>query len=185
TPKTSSQTILANCANKIFTGNATPEECAWWQKEFGQKRKWKYGNNMDMKKLEYDSKISGVKYDWKDYFNAGKLSKLPLKSCAYMIRQDDNKPEVGEGALSFLDSKYMEEQSVKKYNFTMFSSDDSSSKHSSDYSSDNKRKKFRPNEVSFEDALNEINPIQYNPNYLFDLDNDDAIVFDLKKPDNE
>ena len=184
TQKTSSQTILANCANKIFTGNATPEECEWWEKEFGAKRKWKITRNMNFEKLEYDTK-AGVKYDWDEYFKAGKLSKMGLKSCAYMIRKDDNKPEVGEGSLSFLDSKYKEERSVKKYNFTMFSSDDSSSKHGSDYSNDNKRKKFRPEEVSFEDALNEINPIQYNPNYLFDLDNDDAIVFDLKKPDNE
>ena len=50
-------TILSNCASKIFVGNGTPTELEWWEKEFLLKREWKYGNNMDMKTLEYDSKI--------------------------------------------------------------------------------------------------------------------------------
>mgnify|MGYP003310700037 CR=1 FL=1 len=33
----------------------TIEELEWWQKEFGEKREWKYSVSMDMNKLEYDS----------------------------------------------------------------------------------------------------------------------------------
>ena len=48
--------ILSNCANKIFTGNADYDELVWWSGEFGSKREWTYSNNMDMSKMEYDSK---------------------------------------------------------------------------------------------------------------------------------
>ena len=46
------ETILSNCASKIFMGEAVPEELAWWEKEFTLRRVWTYSNSMDMNKLE-------------------------------------------------------------------------------------------------------------------------------------
>ena len=50
------QTILSNCANKIFTGGASIEELEWWGNEFGQRREWSFGNTIDFKTMEYDYK---------------------------------------------------------------------------------------------------------------------------------
>ena len=66
------ETILSNCASKIFMGGVTPEEAEWWSKEFTRRRTWAYSNSMDMNKLEYDSKYGGVKYDWENYFAPNK-----------------------------------------------------------------------------------------------------------------
>lgn len=46
-------------------------------------------------------------------------------------------------------------------------------------------KKFNPRKVSFTDKKShEVDPIQSNPSSKFLLDNDDAIVVDLKKKNN-
>lgn len=168
------QTILSNCANKILTGEVTPEEAAWWSSEFGQRRKWKYANSMDMSKLEYDSKVTAVKWDWEDYFTVGKLQNLLLNSCAYSIRDDNNKPNIGEGILSPISSKFKEKQTSKTYNFTKFSHGTSSN---SDDESNYKKAKFKPEEINFDGDF-EVDPIQTDSSILFE--NDDAIVVDLK-----
>ena len=175
-------TILSNCANKIFTGNATPDECKWWSIDFGQRRKWKMSRNMDMGKLEYDSKASGVKWDWEDYFAIGKLQTLDLKSCAYNIKNDSGKPTVGQGVLSFLSSKYKEEQKVKTYNFSRFTKSSLDDVHDDDTSGKKKKRKFNPKNVDFSDENHEIDPIQTDSEFLFD--NEDAIIFDLKNNTN-
>lgn len=172
------QTILSNCANKIFTGNATPEECKWWSSEFGQRRKWKYTSSMDNSKLEYDSKITAVKWDWEDYFQPGKLQTLPLKSCAFSIRNDNNRPTVGEGVLNYVSSKFYEKQNIKKYNFTKYTagiSDNSSVHHHV----------IKSNKFFNDDYSDEIDPIQTEDDLNL-FDNEDAIIFNLndKKQNN-
>ena len=76
-------------------------------------------------KIAYDSKYSNVAYDWEDYFKPGRLLGLGFKQCAYEIASD-KKPSYGEGVLNFLESKYKEPQSVKKYDFYKFSDSDNS-----------------------------------------------------------
>lgn len=171
-------TIISNCANKIYTGNCTPDECQWWSREFGQRRKWKMQRSMDMDKLEYTNSASGVKWDWEDYFAVGKLQTLSLKHCAFSIKDDSGKPNVGQGVLNFLDSKYSEEQNVKTYNFSKFTKSSLDDVHNDD----NKRKKhkFNPKDVNFSDELHEIDPIQTDTNSEFLFNNDSAIVFDIK-----
>lgn len=175
-------TIISNCANKIYTGNCTPEECEWWSKEFGKRRAWKFGRTMDMDKLQYTSSASNVKWDWEDYFAVGKLQTLLLKRCAFSIKDDGGKPEVGEGNLDFLDSKYSEEQDIKTYNFSKFtktSLDDSNKDVGT-----KKKHKFNPKEVDFSDENNEIDPIQTDTDSEFLFNNDSAIIFDMKKNNN-
>lgn len=170
-------TIISNCPNKIFTGNATPDELEWWEVEFGKRRKWSMGRNMDMEKLEYSSTASGVKYDWEKYFSVGKLQTLALKYCAYTIRDDAGKPSVGQGVLNFLDSKYKEEQNVKTYNFSKFTKSSLDDVHDDEIPKTKKRK-FNPKEIDFSDELHEIDPIQTDSEFLFN--NEDAIIFDIK-----
>ena len=172
------ETILSNCASKIFMGDGVPEELAWWEKELTERRAWKYGISMDMKKLEYDAKWSGVKYDWEKYFSAGKLATLAFKRGAVKLKLENGKFDVGEGVFNFISAKHKEEQQVKKYNFSKFTSgvtieDDTkkSSKHKFDYKN-----------INFEDENDEMNPVQTDTtDSTFQFENENAIVVNFKK----
>lgn len=176
-------TILSNCANKIYKGNGTFEDLQWWSNEFGTKREWVYSNSMDMKKMEYDTKYGGVKWDFVKYFKEGKLQTLSSKDCAYKIRGSNGKPLVGQGRLGYLESKYKEPHKLKTYDFARYSSNTSAV--TGDY--DTSSKKFDLKNIDFRDnERNEFDPIQTNTTdskYLFD--NEDAIVVNLKKKKSE
>ena len=177
-------TILSNCANKIFLGNSTPAELEWWNIEFGKKRDWKFKDTIDFNKLEYDSKHGDVSWSGVDYFSVGKLNNLAFKTCAYKIKGDNGKNQVGEGKLNFLDDKYDEEREIKKYNFTKFTSGITSQQESENEKT--KKTKFNPEHLDFTDDRNEIDPIQTDlsdSNFL--LNNDEAIIFDFKKKKNK
>lgn len=170
-------TILANCASKIFLGNATPEELEWWSKEFSKRRKWIYTNSMDMNKLEYDSKYGGVKYDWEGYFAANKLGALKFKDVAVKLKNEAGAFDVGEAWLDFIGPKYKEDHPIKKYNFQRYTpgvvtkGEDESTNI-----------KFDPKHINFEDENDEINPIQTDTTDAnFEFDNENAIVVNFKK----
>ena len=171
--------ILANCASKIFTGNADYNEIEWWSNEFGTKRDWTYSNSMDMEKMEYDSKYGNVKWEFVAYFKPGKLQTLPQKRCAYKIRGGNGKPMVGPGNFDYLSSKYKEPQKVKTYDFGKYS--DSVTTATED-DNDRTKKKFNLKNLDFIDERDEFNPIQTDTTdskYLFD--SEDAIIVNLKK----
>ncbi|MGN1297421.1 MAG: TraM recognition domain-containing protein [Clostridia bacterium] len=172
-------TILSNCANKIYKGNGTFEDLQWWSNEFGTKREWVYSNSMDMKKMEYDTKYGGVKWDFVKYFKEGKLQTLSSKDCAYKIRGSNGKPLVGQGRLGYLESKYKEPHKLKTYDFAKYSSGDPTLTSDDNSSS----KKFDLKNIDFRDnERNEFDPVQTDTTdskYLFD--NEDAIVVNLKK----
>lgn len=173
------QTILANCASKIFTGGATIEELEWWGNEFGQKREWSYSNSMDMEKMKYDSKYGNVEWKFVPYFKPGKLQSLGAKDCAYKIRGSNGKPMAGQGKLSFLDSKYKEPKKTKTYDFGKYS--DNVTTHTEDNTDSPAKKKFDFKNINFKDEHDEFNPVQTDTtdsDYLFD--NEDAIVVNLK-----
>ena len=177
-------TILSNCANKIFTGNAAYDELEWWSKEFGTHREWTYGSSMDLKKMQYDPKYSSVKWDFVAYFKPGKLQTLGAKDCAFKVRDSSGKPNVGPGKLGFLESKYKEPHKIKTFDFGKYS--DGVTTASEDDTSDI-RKKFNPKHIDFrDDNSDEINPIQTDTTdskYIFD--NQDAIVVNLRKKKKE
>lgn len=171
------QTILANCVNKIFTGNGTVEDLQWWATEFGQHREWTFGNTIDFKTMEYDSKHGNVDWKWVGNFSVGKMQGLGQKDCAFIIRRENGKPFAGQGRMNYLDSKYKEPQKIKKYDFGKYSSNATSSDED-----DAKKEKFKPKNINFLDEDNEFNPVQTDvtdSKYLFD--NEDAIVVNLKK----
>jgi hypothetical protein len=174
--------ILANCASKIFTGNGDNSELAWWSDEFGTKREWQYSNDIDMEKLEYDSKWKSVKWAWVKYFQVGKLQTLTQTKCAYKIRGANGRPMVGPGNFKYLESKYKEPQKVKKYDFGKFS--DGVTTETED--TENGKKKFDFKNLDFMDERNEFDPVQTDTTdskYLFD--NEDAIVVNLKGKKNK
>lgn len=174
------QTILANCANKLLFGGATPEDREWWSKEFGNRRKWKYKNDYNTEKGSYDQKYGGIEYGWTAYFKADKLRALKPKHCAYKIVNPKGGVQVGKGKVDFISSKYKEKQKIKYFNFEKYTGgifDESEPRF-------RRKPKFDYGNVDFTDKNNstEIDPIKTDTsdsNFLFD--NDDAIIVDLKK----
>ena len=173
------QTILSNCASKIFTGGGVISELEWWSSEFGQKREWAMGNTIDFDKMKYDSKHGSVKWDFTPYFKPGKLQTLGQKECAFKIRGSNGKPIVGPGKFNYLESKYKEPKKIKTFDFGKYS--DGITTETEDTENGLNKKKFNPKKLDFIDERNEINPVQTDTtdsNYLFD--NEDAIVVNFK-----
>ena len=173
------QTILSNCASKIFTGGGTKDELEWWSVEFGQKREWSMGNTIDFDKMKYDSKHGSVEWKFVPYFKPGKLQGLGQKDCAYKIRGSNGKSMAGQGKLNYLASKYKEPQKIKTFDFGKYS--DGVTTETEDTENGLPKKKFNPKKLDFIDARNEIDPVQTDTtdsNYIFD--NEDAIVVNLR-----
>ena len=175
------KTILANCVNKIFTGNGVKEDLEWWQVEFGKHREWQMQNTIDFDKLQYESKHGGVNWGWVDNFNVGKLQgALGDKDCAYKIKDIGGKFLIGPGKLNYLESKYKEPRKVKVYDFGKYS--DGVTTATEDDNDTHRKTKFNPKKLDFMDERNEINPIQTDTTdskYLFD--SEDAIVVPFKR----
>ena len=145
------------------------------------RRVWTYTSSMDFKKLEYDSKVGGVKYDWELYFAANKLATMPFKRVALKLKNDAGNFDVGEGKFDFIASKYKEEQPVKKYNFSKFTSG-----VTSEDDSKNAKRKFDYQHMEFLDENDEINPVQTDTtDATFEFDNENAIVVNFKKKKEE
>ena len=173
------ETILSNCASKIFTGGASIDDLEWWSLEFGNKREWVMNNSIDFDKMKYDSKHGNVEWKFIPYFKAGKLQALGTKDCAYKIRSEKGTSLVGQGKLDYLSSKYKEPKKTKVYDFGKYS--DGVTTYTEGIEEPN-RKKFNPDKLDFLDSNNEFNPIQTDVtdlDYLFD--NEDAIIVNLKK----
>lgn len=174
------QTILSNCASKIFTGGGSIDELQWWGEEFGTKREWSFNNTIDFDKMKYDSKHGNVEWKFVPYFKPYKFQTFTTKDCAYKIRGDNGKPMVGQGKLNFLESKYKEPRKIKTYDFGKYS--DGVTTATEDNEDLPHKKKFDLKNLDFTDERNEYNPIQTDTtdlDYLFD--NEDAIVVNLKK----
>ena len=173
------QTILSNCASKIFTGGGVISELEWWSSEFGQKREWSMSNSIDFDKGKYDAKHGNVEWKFTPYFKPGKLQTLSQKECAFKIRGSNGKPIVGPGKFNYLESKYKEPKKIKTFDFGKYS--DGVTTETEDTENGLNKKKFNPKKLDFIDERNEINPVQTDTtdsNYLFD--NEDAIVVNFK-----
>ena len=171
-------TILSNCASKIFLGDATPEDLEWWSKEFSKRRTWIYSNSMDMAKLQYDSKYGNVKYDWENYFAASRLANLKFKFAAVKLKTEGGGFITGEGKMDFIAAKHKEENPVKIYKFSRFVPGVANEEDSEDGS----KQKFDPRHINFLDERDEVNPVQIdNTDADFEFDNENAIVVNFKK----
>ena len=167
--------VLGNCTTKIVFGGNTPEENKWWEDEFGKHREWQWSDSYNTAKGEYDPKLSGIKWGWKEYFNANKLSKMGFKAIAYKTRDNSGKVLIGDGKVDFLESKYKEKQEEKKFNFYRFTNG---------IHDESKKSVFKKNtavKVNHDDD-EDFDPIQTdNTDANYFLNSEDGITFDLKK----
>lgn len=169
--------IMTNATTKLVFGGLTREEAEVWEKEFNDHREWIYGVTYNADKVAYDSKINNPKWDWKPNIKAGKLEALGFKMCAYVYKDLKGKDQYGDGKVDFMEAKYKEPHPSKTYDFAKFTNgiaedDKIAKKKKSDLIKDDYPK----------DARGDIDPIKTDTSdsqYLFD--NQDAIVFDLKR----
>lgn len=180
-PKGSSKyrdTILSNSTTKLVFGGITREESEIWEKEFGDHREWKFTSTYNTSKVQYEDKLGNPVWDWKANIKSGKLQALKFKDCAYVIKDLKGKNNYGDGKVDFLEAKYKEPHLPKKYDFSRFTSG-----IAEDHTSNDKKKKLDLTKTDYSvDAQGDIDPIKTdNTDSKFLFDNDDAIVFDLKR----
>ena len=180
-PKDSSKyrdTILSNSTTKLVFGGITREESEIWEKEFGDHREWKFTSTYNTSKVQYEDKLGNPVWDWKANIKSGKLQALKFKDCAYVIKDLKEKNNYGDGKVDFLEAKYKEPHLPKKYDFSRFTSG-----IAEDHTSNDKKKKLDLTKTDYSvDAQGDIDPIKTdNTDSKFLFDNDDAIVFDLKR----
>ena len=171
-------TILANCANKLVFGNNTPEDNAWWSREIGEKKEWSVDHSgYNFAKDAYDDK-GKVTYGSSLKYKEGKVQALKFKRCMYKIRNLSGKIENGTAKVDFMPSKYKEKQKIKLYDFEKFSGG-ITPKEEKKYSFD----KFAKTNLSNQHFSDDNDgPIKLDDSDLtFNINNDDAIVYTLKK----
>lgn len=171
-------TILANCANKLVFGNNTPEDNAWWSREIGEKKEWSVDHSgYNFAKDAYDDK-GKVTYGSSLKYKEGKVQALKFKRCMYKIRNLSGKIENGTAKVDFMPSKYKEKQKIKLYDFEKFSGG-ITPKEEKRYSFD----KFAKTNLSNQHFSDDNDgPIKLDDSDLtFNINNDDAIVYTLKK----
>lgn len=171
--------IMSNSTTKLVFGGVTREESEIWQKEFGDHREWKFTSTYDAKKVEYDTtKVGSPKWDWKENIASGKLQALKFKDCAYIIKDLRGRNNYGDGRVDFLEAKYKEPHSSKKYDFNRFTNG-----IAEEEATITKKKKLDLTKTDYNtDSQGDTDPIKLdNTDTKFLFDNNDAIVFDLKK----
>ena len=172
--------ILANCANKIYTGGSTPpEELKWWADEFGTWRQWKFSRNYDASKgvLEggMESKFGNPEFKAENKVKDGRLQMLGQDGCGYKLMKDGGKYIFGQGIMHYLPSKYKEKHPSKVYDFEKYANLSTSP---SSTSSTSKFGSFRKKMAVDATSGAEIDPVQYS-NSRSEFDNE-GIIIDLK-----
>lgn len=170
------KTIVANCINKIVFGNGSTEENKWWSEEFGNYRKWTFTEAYDTAKGEYDPKKGGIEWKFVPKFAPDKVRSLPFKSCLFKYKTNTGGLQIVDGKADFMDAKYKEKHTDKKYDFEKFTGgikEDTEPK---------KKSITWRGETSYEEDINgDINPISTDDAGTVLFNNDDAVVIDLKK----
>lgn len=184
------QTILSNCNNKIVFGNNTPEDNEWWSKEIGDKKEWQFAESYNTDQGEYDPKKTNISFAYKTKYAPGKVQSLKFKQCFYKIKDLSGKNETGKGALDFLPASASSPKKLKSFDFSKYSTGGMSTNYQSKKFGKNYGlnhiKDISPNDVDpLDDNIpDDIDPINTrNSKFLFD--NQDAIVVNLKKKNND
>lgn len=172
------QTITSNCMNKIVFGGGDIVENEWWSKEFGNIRNWKFSQSYDTEKGKYSSSLGGIEWAWGAKFAVDKVRSLPFKSCLFKWKNNKGVMDLCDGKIDFMEAKHKEKHTDKQYDFEKFTNgivEEAEPKK--------KRSKSWKSETKFdEDENGDLDPIKMdNDDIKFLYDNEDAIVFDLKK----
>ena len=172
------QTITSNCANKIIFGGGDTVENKWWSDEFGNIRQWKFSRTYDTDKGKYTSSLGGIDWAWSPKFAPDKVRSLPFKSCLFKWKGTNGAWDLCDGKIDFMEAKHKEKHPNKQYDFEKFTNgivekEDKTKKKKTSWKDDTK---FN------EDQNGDLDPIKMDDSDIkFVYDNEDAIIFDLKK----
>lgn len=175
-------TILSNCASKIYTGgSSTVDELTWWSSEIGQWKQWEYKQDYDGKTGQMSTTLKEPGYKYVTKMTVNSLQNLKQNHCAFRILQDNGKAKNGEAIIYALASKYKEKHESKKYDFEKYINGSSSSSSNNNGSSSSKKNIFNRRKFNTE-TYGETDPIRNaDTKYKFD---DEDIVIDLKNENN-
>ncbi len=117
--------IITNTKTQIVFGDMTAEESVYWEKEFGNKKKWKYKRILaDSSTQEGADKLTsnmmGAEIAYVPHYKAAKIVQLPFKTCVYRTKNDAGKSVIGRGKTDFISNKYYEKHKYATYNFDLF-----------------------------------------------------------------
>ena len=172
------QTLLANCSTKVVFGNNTPEDNEWWEKEFGDKRRWMFTHDYKTDQGKYDDTYKSIKWQWIPNYKAGKVQALKFKFIIYKTKDLKGKNLVGQAKIDFLESRYKEKQKIKNYNFSKFTSGIATNTDNEDHYKS--KPKFDLKNINFSsnpNNPNDMDPIQTNTSDAsYKFDNEDAIT---------
>ena len=172
------QTITSNCSNKIIFGGGDISENEWWSKEFGNIRQWKYSQSYDTAKGKYSDSLGGIEWAWVPKFAPDKVRSLPFKSCLFKWKNNRGVIELCDGKIDFMEAKHKEKHPDKFYDFEKFTNG-----ISEEVEPKKKKANSWKGDTSFNEDINgDLDPIKMNDSDIkFEYDNEDAIIFDLKK----
>ena len=181
------QTLLANCSTKVVFGNNTPEDNEWWEKEFGDKRRWMFTHDYKTDQGKYDDTYKSIKWQWIPNYKAGKVQALKFKFIIYKTKDLKGKNLVGQAKIDFLESRYKEKQKIKNYNFSKFTSGIATNTDNEDHYKS--KPKFDLKNINFSsnpNNPNDMDPIQTNTSDAsYKFDNEDAITSFNSNKNNE
>lgn len=181
------QTLLANCSTKVVFGNNTPEDNEWWEKEFGDKRRWMFTHDYKTDQGKYDDTYKSIKWQWIPNYKAGKVQALKFKFIIYKTKDLKGKNIVGQAKIDFLESRYKEKQKIKNYNFSKFTSGIATNTDNEDHYKS--KPKFDLKNINFSsnpNNPNDMDPIQTNTSDAsYKFDNEDAITSFNSNKNNE
>lgn len=181
------QTLLANCSTKVVFGNNTPEDNEWWEKEFGDKRRWMFTHDYKTDQGKYDDTYKSIKWQWIPNYKAGKVQSLKFKFIIYKTKDLKGKNLVGQAKIDFLESRYKEKQKIKNYNFSKFTSGIATNTDNEDHYKS--KPKFDLKNINFSsnpNNPNDMDPIQTNTSDAsYKFDNEDAITSFNSNKNNE
>ena len=145
--------------------------------EMGYKKRWlmsvdyHIGGPGDNKQ----SDLKGAKWDWTLNFKPMALQAFKFKVCAFKTKDAGGKFYAAKVTLDFLGSEYKEPHSSKNFDFGKFNN--TSKSNHTEQGSFSKHRKFKKFDDYSDDE--QVDPIQSDTGFLFD--NNDAIVFDINK----
>ena len=175
------QSLLSNSPSKLSFGNCTPEDYAWWEKEFGERREWVVSDQYDNEEEHYKSNMGSVSWSWKMILQTAKQQGLADGEVVFKVKDKFGRNSVSFGWVDRVSSKYKEPHKSKSYNFSQYVASGITKKDDTDAKSD----KWDPKRVVFESVSGEnIDPVKTDTSdALAFFNNKDAMSFDLSGND--
>lgn len=153
--------ILANCKTKVVFGDTSPDDTAYWVKEFGTSKKWTYSLSWTPGKEDEPQTRGNTKWGENPKFSQEKIAQQGFRQVKYKTKDAKGKTERGSGETDFLAERHKQKHELKILDFEKFilsvQNNGKSSSTANDDTSTNydpiKQDKFDADDLDKEDAI--------------------------------